>query len=213
MDYSAARESMVRTQLLPRGIKDTRVLQAMGEVPRERFMPEQMKPYAYDDTAFSIGSGQTISQPYIVALMTEALELKGTEKALEIGTGSGYQAAILARLSSVVYTVERIESLMTTARDVLDDLGYRNIFFKVFDGTLGWNEKAPYDAIVVTAAAPVVPKPLLEQLKENGRLVLPVGDQYGQDLIKITKKDAIFYEKNLGGVIFVKLIGEYGWSK
>jgi protein-L-isoaspartate(D-aspartate) O-methyltransferase len=212
-DYSLARESMVRSQLVPRGIRDPRVLEAMNKIPRERFVDHPMKGRAYDDNPLPIGKDQTISQPYVVALMTEALELKGNEKTLEIGTGSGYQTALLADLSKAVYTVERIESLLERAKRTLDELGYTNIFFKIFDGTLGWNEQAPYDAIIVTAGAPRVPKPLMDQLSDGGRLVVPVGDRLGQELIKITKEEGGFFEKSLGGVRFVNLIGEYGWTE
>jgi protein-L-isoaspartate(D-aspartate) O-methyltransferase len=211
-DYRVARESMVRTQLIPRGIRDSRVLQAMREVPRERFVPETMKMYAYEDSPLSIGEYQTISQPYIVALMTEALLLNGEEKTLEIGTGSGYQAAVLAQLSRAVYSVERIASLSEKAREVLDELGYANIYLKIFDGTLGWSENGPYDAIMVTAGSPGIPDPLISQLNEGGRLVVPVGDRVSQELIKIVRKGDSYYKENLGGVRFVNLIGEYGWS-
>jgi len=212
-DYSLARETMVRTQLVPRGIHNPRVLEAMSKIPRERFVDKIMKRQAYDDNPLPIGKDQTISQPYIVALMTEALELKGNEKTLEIGTGSGYQTAILAELSKAVYTVERIESLLEKAKRALDDLGYTNVFFKVFDGTLGWSEEAPYDAIIVTAGAPRIPRPLTDQLNEGGRLVVPVGDRLGQELIKITKEEGGFFKKNLGAVRFVNLVGEYGWTQ
>ena len=158
-----------------------------------------------------IGKGQTISQPYIVAYMTEALELTGKEKTLEIGTGSGYQAAILAELSKTVYTVERIGTHFETARQLLREMGYENIQFKVDDGTLGWEESAPYDAIIVTAAAPHIPEPLFEQLAEGGRLVIPVGDRISQELIKITKKGKERHKRSLGGVRFVSLIGAHGW--
>jgi protein-L-isoaspartate(D-aspartate) O-methyltransferase len=210
---SSARDSMVRTQLVPRGIHDPRVLEAMSKIPRERFVDKSMKRRAYEDNPLPIGKDQTISQPYIVALMTEALELKGNEKTLEIGTGSGYQTAILAELSRAVYTIERIESLLEKAKRTLDDLGYTNVFFKVFDGTLGWSEEAPYDAIIVTAGAPRVPKPLKDQLNEGGRLVVPVGNRLGQELMKVTKEEGGFFEKSLGGVRFVNLVGEYGWTE
>jgi protein-L-isoaspartate(D-aspartate) O-methyltransferase len=211
-DYSLAREQMVRTQLIPRGIRDPRVLQAMKEVPRDRFVPEPMRPFAYQDTPLAIGNSQTISQPYIVALMTEALELNGEDKTLEIGTGSGYQAAVLAKLSKTVYTVERIAALSKSARKVLDELGYTNIYQKISDGTLGWNENAPYDAIMVTAGSPDIPDPLISQLKEGGRLVVPIGDRESQELIKIVRKGDSYYKESMGGVRFVNLIGEYGWN-
>ena len=211
-DFTLARETMIKTQMLPRGIHDPRVLRAMGKVPRERFVGERMKPHAYDDNPLPIGEDQTISQPYIVALMTQALEQKGKERTLEIGTGSGYQTAVLAELSEIVYTVERIESLLERAKETLNELGYMNVFFKAFNGTFGWSEQAPYDAIIVTAGAPSVPKPLTDQLNEGGRLLVPVGDRLGQELMKITKKDGGFSEKSLGAVRFVSLIGEYGWT-
>ncbi len=211
-DFSRARENMVKWQLVPRGIIDTGVLHAMGKVPRERFVPGPMNSHAYTDSPLAIGEDQTISQPYIVALMTEALELTGKEKTLEIGTGSGYQAAILGELSKEVYSVERIASLFEQARKVLDDLRYTNVHLKVSNGTLGWPEFSPYDAVIVTAAAPKVPDALLEQLKEEGRLVIPVGDRFSQELIKIKKVSGEFREEHLGGVRFVSLIGEQGWK-
>jgi len=212
-DYQPERENMVRSQLIPRGIRDKRVLQAMKEVPREKFVPGNMKLYAYEDSPLTIGMGQTISQPYIVALMTEALYLTGAEKTLEIGTGSGYQAAILSLLCKTVYTVERITALSENAKTVLDELGYKNIFLKIYDGTLGWAENAPYDAIMVTAGAPEIPDPLIAQLKEGGRLVVPVGDRISQELIKVVRKGESYYREDLGGVRFVNLIGEYGWKE
>lgn len=212
-DYRLARENMIRTQLIPRGIRDPGVIRAMGKIPRERFVPEHMKLFSYNDSPLSIGEDQTISQPYIVALMTEALDLEGDEKTLEIGTGSGYQAAILGDLSGAVYTVERIKPLQDNARKILKELGYTNIYFKVFDGTLGWMENAPFDAIIVTAAAPDVPEPLTDQLGEGGRLVLPVGSRISQELIKITKRKGRLHEESLGGVRFVSLIGKYGWKE
>lgn len=211
-DYQSEREKMVRSQLIPRGIRDKRVLQAMGEVPREKFVPDNMKLYAYEDNPLTIGMGQTISQPYIVALMTEALGLTGTEETLEIGTGSGYQAAILSRLCRSVYSVERIAALSENAKNVLNELGYKNIFLKIYDGTLGWSENAPYDAIMVTAGAPGIPDPLIAQLKEGGRLVVPMGDRISQELIKVVRKGESYYQEDLGGVRFVNLIGEYGWK-
>ena len=206
-----AREWMVEKQLVPRGIRDPRVLEAMRRVPRHRFVPKDMEFEAYDDRPLHIGHGQTISQPYIVALMTEALELAGAEKTLEIGTGSGYQAAVLAELSSWVYTVERVRDLQDRSRRILDDLGYTNIRYRVFNGTLGWEEHQPYDAIIVTAGAPRVPDALLEQLADGGRLVIPVGDRFSQMLTKLTKRDGKISRQNLGGCRFVSLVGEQGW--
>ncbi|MBN1848150.1 MAG: protein-L-isoaspartate(D-aspartate) O-methyltransferase [Deltaproteobacteria bacterium] len=211
--YALARENMIRTQLIPRGIRDPELLQVMRAIPRERFVPALLKKMAYTDGALAIGEGQTISQPYIVALMTEALALKDTDKALEIGTGSGYQAAVLAKLCESVYTVDRIKKLLERAEQILTKLGYTNIHFKVSNGTLGWREHAPYDAIIVTAGAPYIPDPLIEQLAEGGRLVIPVGNRIGQELIKITKKDGNLFEDDLGAVRFVNLIGEYGWNE
>ena len=211
-DYRLARERMVRDQLMPRGIRDRRVLDAMGKVPRDRFVEEALVGEAYNDHPLPIGHGQTISQPYIVALMTEALELEGNEKVLEIGTGSGYQTAILAELAYRVYTVERIRALMVEARRTLADLNYDNVLFKAFDGTLGWEEYAPYQGVIVTAGAPKVPGPLLDQLAEGGRLVIPTGNRTSQELIKITKRGQRYVEKNLGGCRFVNLIGVHGWN-
>lgn len=212
MTYETQRKRMVETQLLPRGIHDPLVLKAMEKVPREAFVPEDLRESAYGDNPLPIGEGQTISQPYIVALMTEALELKGTEKVLEIGTGSGYQAAVLAEIAKEVYTMERVASLSEKAEQILGRLGYANIHFKVFNGTLGWPEHSPYDAIMVTAGAPEIPETLIEQLGEGGRLVIPVGDRLGQDLFKIRKKGGRTTTEDLGPVRFVNLVGEYGWE-
>ena len=212
-DFKLARERMVKNQLMARGIKDERVLQAMGKIPRHLFIQEALAGEAYNDHPVPIGEKQTISQPYIVALMTEALELKGSENTLEIGTGSGYQTAILAELSSRVYTIERIKSLLVKARKLLAKLGYNNILFKAFDGTLGWKEYAPFDAIMVTAGSPNVPDPLKEQLADNGRMIIPVGDRYTQELIKITRKGENFEQEDLGGCRFVNLIGVHGWKE
>ena len=212
-DFSIARERMVKGQLVSRGIKDRKVLDAMKKIPRHRFVEEGLWAEAYNDHPLPIGEKQTISQPYIVALMTEALALTGTEHTLEIGTGSGYQTAILAELSQKVYTVERIRQLMITARRTLNALGYTNILFKAFDGTLGWKEYAPYDAIMVTAGAPKIPEPLLAQLAIGGRLVIPVGNRFSQELIRVTRKEKeVFARKELGGCRFVDLIGVHGWK-
>ncbi|MFO8163873.1 MAG: protein-L-isoaspartate(D-aspartate) O-methyltransferase [Desulfatiglandales bacterium] len=203
---------MVKHQLIARGIKDERVLRAMGKIPRHLFIEDALYGEAYNDHPVPIGEKQTISQPYMVALMTETLELKGYENTLEIGTGSGYQTAILAELSSRVYTIERIKSLLGNARKVLFQLGYDNILFKVSDGTLGWKEYAPFDAIMVTAGAPYVTKPLIDQLADNGRMIIPVGDRYSQELIKVIRKGKNIEQKNLGGCRFVNLIGAHSWS-
>ncbi|WP_022852863.1 protein-L-isoaspartate(D-aspartate) O-methyltransferase [Thermodesulfatator atlanticus] len=211
--YRKARERMVQTQIAARGIKDPRVLAAMLKVPRHLFVEEALKDQAYGDYPLPIGEGQTISQPYIVALMTEALELKGPEKVLEVGTGSGYQAAILAELARWVYSIERYPSLAHRAKRILEKLGYNNVIIKVGDGTKGWPEAAPFDAIIVTAAGPKIPEPLIEQLKDGGRLVMPVGDEWSQYLIKVIKKDGQLIKENLGAVRFVKLVGEYGFKE
>ncbi len=211
-DYRLARERMVKNQLIPRGIADENVLRAMGKIPRHLFVEEALVGEAYNDHPLPIGHKQTISQPYIVALMTEALELTGKEKVLEIGTGSGYQTAILAELSDRVYTIERIEPLLEKSKELLQSLGYKNIYFKAYDGTLGWEDFAPFDAIIVTAGAPKVPDPLLKQLADGGRMIIPIGNKYTQDLIKVTRIKDRFAEKNLGGCRFVDLIGEHGWK-
>ncbi|HUT69216.1 MAG TPA: protein-L-isoaspartate(D-aspartate) O-methyltransferase [Desulfatiglandales bacterium] len=212
-DFKLARERMVKNQLMARSIRDERVLKAMEKIPRHLFIQEALAGEAYNDHPVPIGEKQTISQPYIVALMTEALELEGSENTLEIGTGSGYQTAILAELSSRVYTIERIKSLLVKARKLLAKLNYNNILFKAFDGTLGWKDYAPFDAIMVTAGAPSVPEPLKEQLADNGRIIIPVGDRYTQELIKITRKGENFEQESFGGCRFVNLIGVHGWKE
>jgi protein-L-isoaspartate(D-aspartate) O-methyltransferase len=184
----------------------------MGRIQRHLFIEEALHGEAYNDHPLPIGHQQTISQPYIVAMMTEALELKGTEKTLEIGTGSGYQTAILADLSRTVYTVERIRPLLENARKLLESQGFSNILFKGNDGTFGWKDFEPYDAIIVTAGSPKIPEPLLKQLSEKGRMVIPVGNHAGQDLIKVTRVGNSFKEENLGGCRFVDLIGTHGWD-
>ena len=204
---------MVETQLIPRGIKDKRVIEAMLTIPRHLFVPEEaLWSQAYSDYPLPIGERQTISQPYIVAFMTEAIELKGTEKVLEIGTGSGYQTAILSMLAEKVYSVERISSLAAGARKALDSLGCSNVVINIGDGTLGWSEEAPFDAILTTAAAPDIPKCYVEQLNIGERLVIPVGDEYSQTLVKITKTKEGIIKKDMGGCRFVKLVGRYGWK-
>jgi len=208
-----ARQEMVRQQIKARGIRQERVLETMQSVPRHLFVPAQSRHSAYYDGPLSIGQGQTISQPYIVALMTEALELKGYERVLEIGTGSGYQTAILSQLASLVYTVERIPELAHEAQDLLHQLGYQNVQIRVADGTLGWPEYAPYDAIIVTAASPDVPEPLTEQLAEGGRLVAPVGGSWSQSLVRIRRQGGRLRRQELTTVAFVPLIGQYGWPE
>jgi len=204
---------MVEEQIVYRGVRDLRVLDAMRRVPRHEFMPEALRSQAYGDHAMPIGDGQTISQPYIVALMTELLELKGDERVLEIGTGSGYQAAVLAELCQKVFTVERVKTLADKARATLDRLGYKNVAMKVFDGTYGWKEMAPFDAIIVTAAAPDVPDTLLEQLKDGGRLVIPVGERYSQVLVELIKSPSGMVRKTSIPCVFVPLIGAKGWKE
>ena len=211
-DYRLARERMVKNQLIPRGIADENVLQAMGKIQRHLFVEEALAGEAYNDHPLPIGHNQTISQPYIVALMTEALELTGEEKVLEIGTGSGYQTAILAELSDKVYTIERILPLLEKSKSLLQSLGYANIYFKAYDGTLGWEDFAPFDAIMVTAGAPKIPEPLRRQLANGGRMIIPIGDKFSQDLIKVTRAKDRFTEENLGGCRFVDLIGTHGWK-
>ncbi|RMF94668.1 MAG: protein-L-isoaspartate(D-aspartate) O-methyltransferase [Candidatus Schekmanbacteria bacterium] len=211
-DYLALREKMIEEQLVERGITDVKVLFAMRKVPRHLFVPKSIEYKAYTDSALPIGEGQTISQPYIVALMTQSLLLQGEEKVLEIGTGSGYQTAILAEIASEVYSIERIGALTTRARKILDELGYTNISTRTFDGTYGWKDKAPFDAIIITAAAPSVPENLLKQLKDGGRLVAPIGTESSQDLVRIIKRGDELIEEKICSCLFVKLIGKYGWS-
>ena len=209
--YTTIRERMVVEQLVPRGIKDERVLAAMREVPRHYFVDDALRSRAYGDFPLPIASGQTISQPYIVACMTEALDLKGHETVLEIGTGSGYQAAILSRICTKVYTIERINVLLAGARRVFDQLNYFNIVSKMDDGTMGWPEHGPFDGIIVTAGGPGVPKPLIEQLAEGGKLIIPVGDQHLQDLQLVEKIDDEIKISHRERVRFVDLVGEHGW--
>jgi protein-L-isoaspartate(D-aspartate) O-methyltransferase len=211
-DYQLARDKMVKNQLAARGIKDKNVLRAMGKIQRHLFIEEALIGEAYSDHPLPIGHKQTISQPYIVALMTEALELSGEERVLEVGTGSGYQTAILAELAEKVYTIERIRPLMEKARRLLAELGYANVIMKAFDGTLGWREYKPFDAIIVTAGAPEIPKPLMEQLADGGRMIVPIGDKFSQKLIRVKREMDDFEEEDYGGCRFVDLIGVYGWK-
>jgi len=210
-DLKRARENLLR--YLDHEIADKRVIEAMKHVPREAFVSPEQCHAAYDDRPLSIGFGQTISQPFIVALMVQALELKGYEKVLELGTGSGYEAAILAELAQEVITVECVPELAESAEQVLGKLGYPNIEVRVASRTLGWPEGAPYDAIIVSAGAPTVPQVLLEQLSWNGRLVIPVGSRWQQDLLKVTRLGKGNRIENLGGCYFVPLIGEGAWGK
>jgi len=213
MHYKELRQQMVKAQLVPRGIKDHCVLEAMERVPRHLFVDISMQSCAYDDMAMSIGEGQTISQPYMVAIMTELLELSGKERVLEIGTGSGYQAAVLAELSKDVYTIERIASLAEKASEKFKSLGYANAHVKTGDGTLGWPEEAPFDRIMITAASPKIPEPLIEQLALDGILIIPVGSRYSQQLLKIRKTKEGLLEEYHTPCVFVPLIGEHGWEK
>jgi protein-L-isoaspartate(D-aspartate) O-methyltransferase len=213
INFEKERSRMVDEQIAFRGVTDPRVLAVMSKVPRHEFMPEALRAQAYGDHAMPIGEGQTISQPYIVALMTELLELKGDERVLEIGTGSGYQAAVLAELCQKVFTIERVKTLADKARATLDRLGYKNVAMKVYDGTYGWKEMSPFDAIIVTAAAPDVPDTLVEQLKDGGRLVIPVGERYSQLLIKVIKSPTGVVTKTSIPCVFVPLIGAKGWKE
>ncbi|MFC1955704.1 protein-L-isoaspartate(D-aspartate) O-methyltransferase [Chloroflexota bacterium] len=211
MDFEAVRARLVK--YLGNEIKNEKVLAAMARVPRECFVPSESRQSAYEDRPLPIGLGQTISQPFIIALMTEALELSGGEKVLEIGTGSGYQTAILAELARLVVTVERLPALSETARHVLDDLGYVNVEMHRAEETIGWQGGAPYEAILVTAGAPGVPDELLAQLAIGGRMVIPVGSRYAQELRKITKQSKRNVVQNLGGCRFVSLIGKSAWEE
>jgi len=207
------RQMMVARQLEPRGITNRRVLEAFLDVPRDEFVPGVDLTESYGDHPIPIGEGQTISQPYMVAVMTQCLELTGEEKVLEIGTGSGYQAAILSRLAGTVYSVERIESIARRTDELLRRKNYDNINIKVGDGTLGWPEYGPYDGIIVTAGSPGIPSPLVEQLAEGGRLVIPAGSGYSQRLLVLTRRGDEIIQRDEGGCVFVPLIGEYGWDR
>ncbi len=209
--FKSLRETMVASQIEARGVSDPAVLAAMRKVPRHFFVDEALVEQAYADHPLPIGEGQTISQPYIVALMTEALQVGPEDRVLEIGTGSGYQAAILAELASRVYTIERNRRLYDIARRRFDALKYFNIIQKYGDGTLGWKEEAPFDAIIVTAGSPSIPKPLMDQLAVGGRMIIPVGDEFSQKLVKVVRDESGIHQSDLGGCRFVKLIGQYGW--
>ena len=211
--YDRKREEMVRSQIEARGIRDLRVLSAFRKVPRHLFVSEALREQAYGDYPLPIGEQQTISQPYIVAEMTQALELGQDDRVLEVGTGSGYQAAILAQIVYRVYTVERRRTLYMQTRNLFDKLNFHNIVTRYADGTKGWQEESPFDAIVVTAGAPEMPEVLINQLAEGGRLVIPVGNQHTQELIKIYRDKGSIQQTNLGGCRFVKLVGEHGWKE
>lgn len=215
IDFQTLRNEMVDRQIAARGVREPRVLEALRTVPRETFVPERLAEFAYDDTPLPIGEAQTISQPYVVALMAEALELRPWDKVLEIGAGSGYAAAVLTRIAREVYAVERHESLAREARARMERLGYTNVHIHHGDGTLGWPEHAPYDGIVVAAGGPEVPQALLAQLAEDGRLVIPIGpDVRSQSLVRVRRRpDGSNAREDLGGVRFVPLIGAQGWQE
>lgn len=209
--FDINRERMIEEQLVARGITDQRILEAMRTVPRHLFVEDAFQAHAYGDFPLPIGSGQTISQPYIVALMSLTLQLTGTEKVLEIGTGSGYHAAILSRLCQKVYTVERIDGLVGRARKVFDRLRYHNIISRIDDGTVGWPSEAPFDRIIVTAGGPRIPEPLIAQLADPGRLIMPVGGQDVQELQVVDKREGSITVTTIEQVRFVDLIGAHGW--
>jgi protein-L-isoaspartate(D-aspartate) O-methyltransferase len=213
MEYALERERMVLNQLVPRKIKDKKVLEAMKKVPRHLFIRERDLKNAYEDCALPIGHGQTISQPYMVAVMTELLQLTGSEKVLEIGTGSGYQAAVLAELSKSVYSIERIPELSEYARRNLNKAGYANVTLKTYDGSEGWLEEAPFDRIIVTAATPEFPAPLIEQLADGGIGLAPVGSRLSQMLIKLVKNKEALSKSYYTPCVFVPLVGKHGWEE
>ncbi len=212
-DCSSARERMVREQVLGRGIQDPRVVEAMLKIPRHLFVPEALGGQAYADSALPIGERQTITQPFMVAFMSQALNLKGKERILEIGTGSGYQAAILSCLAARVYSVERIRSLLERARKALDQVRCRNVLTRLFDGSYGWKEESPFDGILVTAGAPSIPKALVEQLKVGGVLVIPVGTRKEQKLLRLRRGLEGITQELLIDCHFVDLVGEHAWEK
>jgi len=208
------RARMVQSQIRARGVTDPRVLDALTQVPRHHFLPPDLAEHAYGDHALGIGSGQTISQPFMVAVMTEALGLEGGERVLEVGTGSGYQCAVLAALCAEVFTVERIASLAETAEDLLDDLGFENVRVLTGDGSTGWADEAPFDAILVTAGAPAAPPTLMDQLSpEGGRLVAPVGDRELQRVVRVVRHGSEFHKETLLACRFVPLVGHEGWPE
>ncbi len=212
LKYDRQREEMVVKQIEARGVTDIYVLAAMRKVPRHLFVSEALRDQAYGDFPLPIGEQQTISQPYIVAEMTQALALKKEDRVLEIGTGSGYQAAVLSEIVFRVYSIERIYSLYAKARQLFDTLRYHNIVTKYSDGTTGWPAESPFDAILVTAGAPQIPEVLVQQLAVGGRMVLPVGNQHSQELVKIVRNETGLQQTHLGGCRFVKLVGEHGWG-
>jgi protein-L-isoaspartate(D-aspartate) O-methyltransferase len=209
--YKRLRDEMVQNQIEARGINDPRVLAAFRKIPRHLFVSEALMDQAYGDFPLPIGEQQTISQPFIVAEMTQALQLHKDDRVLEIGTGSGYQAAILAEIVYRVYTIERIYPLYVKTRRLFDKLQYHNIVTKYSDGTTGWSDESPFDAIIVTAGAPDIPETLIKQLATGGRMVIPIGNQFSQDLMKVYKDNSGIHTSSLGGCRFVKLVGEHGW--
>jgi len=211
MNFEKAREEMIRYQIRGRGIRDERVLSAMSSIPREKFVLEREKDNAYLDCPLSIGMGQTISQPFMIALMTQCLSLKGPETILEVGTGSGYQAAILSKLAKKVYTIERFSILADRAEKIFKELEIKNVKVMVGDGSKGLEKFSPYDCIIVTAGAPEIPKSLIEQLNEEGKIVIPVGNSFSQDLLLGIKEKGKLKISNYGGCVFVPLVGKYGW--
>ncbi|MBR9980128.1 MAG: protein-L-isoaspartate(D-aspartate) O-methyltransferase [Desulfatitalea sp.] len=213
MKFDRLRQEMVAKQIEARGITDPSVLAAMRTVPRHLFVSEALMDQAYSDFPLPIGEQQTISQPYIVAEMTHALRLTPNDRVLEIGTGSGYQAAVLAQIAYRVYTIERIYTLYARTRKLFDQLGYHNIVTRYSDGTTGWRDESPFDAIIVTAGAPDIPALLVEQLAVGGRMVIPVGNQYAQELVQLVREEKGVRKSNLGGCRFVKLVGEHGWKE
>ena len=211
--YAGQRRKMVEEQILGRGIKDLSVMEVLSRVPRHLFVNSSLQHRAYGDCPLPIGENQTISQPYIVALMTQVLDLKGEERVLEIGTGSGYQTAVLAELASQIFTIERVKPLVKKTKELLEGLKYKNIVFKTFDGTYGWRDQSPFDAILISAATPSIPKSLIEQLADKGRLVAPVGERESQDLVVLNKNGNRVMERKIGSCKFVPLIGKFAWSE
>ena len=214
MTFERLRARMVEEQIRGRGIRDPRVIAAMSKVPRHLFVDEALRAHAYLDKALPIGERQTISQPFMVALMTESMELRGRERVLEIGAGSGYQTAVLAEVAETVFSIERIAPFARLARERIEKLGYYNVLVQLGDGTIGWNEHAPFDAIIVTAASPRIPRPLVDQLAVGGRLLIPVGDENAQTLLRLRRlEDGTIEREDLGDCRFVKLVGRHGWER